>query len=281
VSARFADWIGREEVQHDTITLAPARGLAALLDRDPDSVALAEPLPALWHWIYFNRAVRQSELGDDGHARRGGFLPPVQLPRRMWAGGRLQWLAPLRIGDTAERRSVVRGVEEKTGRSGALVIVTIQHSIGTERGAAIEETQQILYRERTAGDTSVRSSAASKPAAREMEWSASFQPTPVALYRFSALTSNAHRIHYDHPYTTQAEGYPGLLVHAPLTALLLLDEAVERAPRRALSYEYRALAPLFADTPITLQGALNSDAQMDVWASDPDGTVAMRATVDW
>jgi 3-methylfumaryl-CoA hydratase len=281
MSTRLADWIGREEVQHDTISLAPARSLAALLDRDPDSIQQSDPLPALWHWIYFNRAVRQSDLGEDGHARRGGFLPPVALPRRMWAGGQLRWIAPLRIGDIAERRSIVRAVEEKTGRSGALVIVTIQHTIGSERGPAIEETQQILYRERSGDNASARVSADSKSPARETEWSTTFLPTPVALFRFSALTSNAHRIHYDHPYTTQVEAYPGLLVHAPLTALLLLEEAGQRAPDHALSYEYRALAPLFADRPIVLQGALNSDAQMDVWASDPDGFVAMRAVLDW
>ncbi len=272
-------WIGREEVVTDVLSPFAARGMAALLDRDPAGLDEGDPLPEGWHWLYLNAATPRSALGTDGHARRGGFLPPVALPRRMWAGGRLRFLRPLLLGERVERRSRVLAVEEKEGRSGSLVRVTVQHSVAGEGSAAVEEEQDLIYREAPKSDAP-RPDPPRLPA--ELDWRESFLPDAVVLFRFSALTFNGHRIHYDQPYATGVEGYPGLVVHGPLLALLLLDAARRRAGRRAAAFEYRAVSPLFADAPITLAGRSGGPgSETTLWVAGSEGTVAMQAAARW
>lgn len=274
-------WIGREQVDDDRIDLFPARGMLALLDREPDALAEGSVLPPLWHWLYFKPLVRRSDLGDDGHQRLGGFLPPVPLPRRMWAGGTLSFPGALRIGERARRRSVIQAVESKTGRTGRLVFVDLNHRIETERGPAVEETQRIVYREATTG-----SAAGGPEPPGPAAWSEAFSVDAVALFRFSALTFNGHRIHYDQAYATGVEGYPGLVVHGPLLALLLLDAAVRRSARAPERFSYRALSPLFATESFRLEGARRSVASpadgavSELWVAGPRG-LAMRATAEW
>jgi len=272
------EWIGRTRTEHDELSLFPARAMAALLDRDPTVLERASPLPAGWHWLYFKPTTPQSELGRDGHPRRGGFLPPVDLPRRMWAGGRLRFTAGLHLGEPVERVSIVRDVSMKQGRSGPLVFVTVHHRVSGPAGPACEEDQEIVYRqapatrEQTSGVQTLAESTA---------WHEEFTPDPVALFRFSALTFNSHRIHYDQPYAI-AEGYRDIVVHAPLIALLLLGAARRNAAgREPASFEYRAVSPLFAGLPIRLQGESVRDERMRLWATDPAGRIAMRASAAW
>jgi 3-methylfumaryl-CoA hydratase len=272
-------WIGRTTVAEDDMSVAHARGLVALLDRDPETLAAGTPLPACWHWIYFRPTTPQSMLGPDGHARRGGFLPPIDLPRRMWVGGRFRFHAPLLLGEPAVRRSTITSVSAKSGRSGELVFVTIRHAIGAAGTVAFEEEQDLVFR----GAPPPGETPRSEPAPAPPDWSERLTADPLMLFRFSALTYNGHRIHYDHPYATGVEGYPGLVVHGPLTALLLMDAAErhrEGSSGRLVGYQYRAMSPVFADEEITLAGTGYADGSAQVWAAGPRGLV-MSATVEW
>jgi 3-methylfumaryl-CoA hydratase len=275
--AALRAWIGRTRTERDQLSLFPARGMAALLDRDPNLLEEGSPLPAGWHWLYFKHTTRQSQLDADGHTRRGGFLPPIELPRRMWAGGRFRFLSPLHLGDPVELVSTVRTVTEKQGRSGQLIFVTVHHTLSGPSGLAVEEEQDIVYRAAPAPDET----PASAPCLTEpTRWREEFTPDTVALFRFSALTFNSHRIHYDLSYA-RAEGYPDLVVHGPLLALLLLDAARRNAEREPAAFEYRAVSPLFARQTIVLQGASLHGDRMQLWATDPENTIAMSATATW
>lgn len=273
----FDAFIGRTRVEHDVVTADQAQAMAALLDQDPAKFQTGAELPAYWHWIYFKAIVRQSDLGTDGHPRRGTFLPPIELPRRMWAGGRLQFLKPIRIGDEIERKTEILTVEEKHGRSGKLVVLTLRHRISNASGLCVDEQQNLVYCEIPKSDQASRQPTTTPD---DIQWQETFTPDAVVLYRYSALTFNNHRIHYDYPYVTQVEGYRGLVVHGPLTALLLLEAAKRHTTQRPSSYEYRAMGPLFNDEPITLAGR-NKDTRTDVWAAASTGTVAMQGTVIW
>ena len=268
----LAAWIGRRESLEDTIAVGPVKRLAATLDRDDPPPVAGDPLPAPWHWLYFLPSSRESSLGFDGHDARGGFLPPTKLPRRMWAGGRFAFIQPLRIGEAARRDSEIASVTPKQGRHGPLVFVTVRHIVSGENGPAIEEEHDIVYR-----DAPQPGTPAPEPIAptREAVWRRAITPDPVLLFRFSALTFNAHRIHYDRPYVTGEEGYPGLLVHGPLLAVLLFDLLRREAPDRVLAaFDYRAMAPVFDTAPFTVAGAPN-DGGASVWIAGADGGVAM------
>jgi len=277
--ADLRSWVGRERVDEDRIDLFPARGMAALLDRDAASFVEGAPLPAGWHWLYFKPLARRSALGDDGHARRGGFLPPVALPRRMWAGGTLAFPGALRLGERALRRSTIESIEEKTGRSGRLVFVNVRHRVESGHGLAVDEEQHIVYRETRGGGPGDGPPPPAPPA-----WSDPFVADAITLFRFSALTFNGHRIHYDEPYATRVENYPGLVVHGPLLALLLLDGAARRAGRVPAQFTYRALGPLFANEPFRIEGveppAAGATGECELWITGPRG-LAMRATARW
>ncbi len=262
----------RVRTRRDRIDLWPAAAMLGLLNHHSSELAEGDRLPLGWHWLYFRSAHRISQLGPDGHEQRGDFLPETGLPRRMWAGGLLRERAPVRIGPAAELCSQVRKVQEKRGKSGRLVFVSVGHEVRQDGRVCVEEDQVIVYRE-AGGARAERNrplhrrsrpegvdGASKDPVATPLNgrqpplWSAAFLPTPVALFQFSALTWNSHRIHYDHPYVTGREGYPDLLVHGPLTALLLLDAARRRSEHPIVRFRYRALAPLFAGQPISLVG---------------------------
>ena len=240
---------GGERVGAEVLSRGPAGIMQAILDRDPAGIREGDPLPLGWHWFYFKQPLRASSLGVDGHEHRGAFMPDMDLPRRMWAGGTLRLLGPLRIGEWAELRSRVAGVEEKRGKSGRLVFVTVGQTVLQGGRACVEEEQVIVYRGAESGSAAGIGSSGTD-AVRDAEapatlWRETFLPTTVTLFQFSALTRNAHRIHYDHPYATEVEGCPGLLVHGPLTALLLLDAATRHGTGPVTRFRYRALAPLF------------------------------------
>jgi 3-methylfumaryl-CoA hydratase len=270
------DWIGRRESQRDTVGAWRAAALAATLDRDPAPLRDGDPLPPLWHWLYFLPAARQSSLGPDGHPARGDFLPPVALPRRMWAGSTIVFHRPLAIGEDARRDSAIADVQHKRGRSGELVFVSVRHEIHGNAGLAITETQQIVYRE--AATAGAPAAAAPPPQRRDARWVRAVRPDPVLLFRYSALTFNGHRIHYDRTYATVEEGYPGLVVHGPLLATLLLEGLhTATGGRTVAAFEFKARQPLFDIAPFDVAGHEQGDGQWTLWASAADGTVAMEA----
>ena len=251
MSEELQDWVGRSEELEDLITAWPVQALQATLDlTDPEPMA-GDSLPPLWHWLFFLPTVAHSQLGPDGHARLGGFLPPVELPRRMFAGGRFTFHRPLRIGEQAIRMGKVIRIEEKQGRTGRLVFVVVRYEITGENGLAIVEEQDLVYREAPDGAEVPVPGVEPIPS---HPWSGSVDPDPVMLFRFSALTFNAHRIHYDHPHVTEVEKYPNLIVHGPLTALLLADLARREGPGPLRAFSFRAHSPLFVGDTFTLVG---------------------------
>ncbi|KUF10448.1 FAS1-like dehydratase domain-containing protein [Pseudoponticoccus marisrubri] len=270
--AELTDWIGRTEEHHDVILPRPARFMQATLDRTP-SLAEGDALPPLWHWLYFLEAVPASGLGRDAHPKRGGFLPPVDLPRRMWAGGRLDFAAPLVLGQAAVKRSTILDVTEKSGRSGPLCFVTVRHEILTGGQVALTEEHDIVYR----ADPDPAAPAPVPPRAPEgAEVTETVQPTQVMLFRYSALTFNGHRIHYDVDYARQVEGYEGLVFHGPLTATLLADLATRSLGQPLRRFSFRGTAPLAGMAPFTIAGR-RVEGGMDLWAARGDGAQAMQA----
>ncbi|MDD2765757.1 MAG: MaoC family dehydratase N-terminal domain-containing protein [Opitutaceae bacterium] len=266
-------WLGRTETVTEQISVPRANKLAATLNRD-DRPGKGDPLPQLWHWLYFTPHAAQSELGADGHPRRGGLLPPVPLPRRMWAGGRLTFHQPLRLGEDVTRTSEIITIAEKSGAQGALVFVTLRHRLTNSAGLAIEEEQDIVYR----AAASTARPAALSARLPSVDWRRAYPTDPVLLFRYSAITFNGHRIHYDLPYATQEEGYPGLVVQGPLTATLLLDAYQRETGEVARTYSFRGQAPLFGDDTIMLCGRRTGEGG-DLWAEGPGGYLAMSAKV--
>ena len=274
--ASYADWVGRTEEAEELIALAPVQAAAAVLD-DATEFAVGSPLPPLWQWFFFLPRVPQSRLGPDGHPQRAGFLPPVELPRRMFAGARMRLLRSLVIGQPAHRRSVIRAVSEKEGRTGRLVFVTVAHAIRQDGAACVEEEQDIVYRE--AGAPVAAPMPCELAPAPAGSWTRTVVPDPTLLFRFAALTFNAHRIHYDRTYATTVEGYPGLVVQGPLTAVLLMELVRRHAGRPVTAFTFRALAPLFDLAPFRLIGTPAGD-RVDLEAQAPDGATALAATAD-
>lgn len=279
--AHLRTWEGRSESFEEPATAAAVRALAATLDRDDDTPASpGASLPALWHWLYFLPRAPQRDIGVDGHPRLGGFLPPVPLPRRMWAGGRLQWQAPLCVGQTLQRTTRIVSVTHKAGRSGDLVFLLLRHEIRSEGQLALTEEQDIVYRAPAQpGDPVPPPQAA--PA--EAEWSREIMPDPVLLMRFSALTFNGHRIHYDRPYATAVEGYPGLVVHGPLIATLLADLARRHRPEaRVTGFSFRAVRPTTDLHPFRVCGVPAADGRSArLWAQDHEGWLTMQADIQF
>ena len=267
----ITDWIGRTRHDDDEITLDGVRRLAATLDRDPALLRRGDELPESWYAILFAPLARHSALGADGHPATGDFLPPLGGMRRVFGGRRSRFSRPLLIGDPVERQSTVTAVATKTGRSGALTLVTVTHAITGPSGLAVTEEQDIVYRA-AAG----KASAPSLPiAGGGAQWSRTLHIDPPLAFRYSALTFNAHRVHYDLPYAREAEGYPALLVNGGLTALLLIETARPRLPRAIAGYAARAVRPLFVGERATLHGRL-SGGGAQLWAAAPDGGVACR-----
>jgi len=273
-----AAWVGRSQTVHDSITATPVAALAATLDHPDAPVTPGTPLPPLWHWLYFLPLHRQSEIGPDGHARRGGFLPPVPLPRRMWAGSQFEFLSPVRVGDAVTRTSTIVDVTQKTGRSGQLVFVKVRHELRCNGaiGPALVEFHDIVYREaKRPGDVE----PPPQPAPGAAAWQMEIVPDDVLLFRYSALTFNGHRIHYDRKYVTEVEGYPGLVVHGPLIATLLMDLLHRHAPAADVAaFRFKAVRPTFDLHPFQVSGQLQEDGRsVRLWAQDHEGWLTMDA----
>ena len=277
--ADLASWIGRSETLVDTIVATPVVALTATLDHPATAVTDGTPLPPLWHWLYFLPMHRQSEIGADGHAKRGGFLPPVPLPRRMWAGSQFEFRSPICVGDHVVRTSTIADVTTKVGRSGTLVFVKVRHELRCNGVAdpALVEFHDIVYRDAQRPDD-----VPPPPQAAPLEaaWRRELLPDDVLLFRYSALTFNGHRIHYDRRYVTGVEGYPGLVVHGPLIATLLLDLLRREQPGAGVErFQFKAVRPTFDGQPMRVNGQPAADGKsVRLWANDHQGWLTMDAT---
>lgn len=257
-------WVGKQELSKDFISSSITRRIAVTFGELAPQPGT--PLPPLWHWAFFQEPVEPSQLGVDGHPARGLFLPPIEGRNRMWAGGRVSFLEPLRVDEPAQRRSTITSVKEKQGKTGALLFVTVEHVYSQNDVVCVREEQDIVYR--SPSPPKLESSASLPP----LDWQDSVHPSSVMLFRYSAVTFNGHRIHYDHPYATEQEGYPGLVVHGPMIATLLLRSFTRRFPDRTPRYfAYRGLRPLIADTDFQVGGAEQDDQQCELWAFNDKG----------
>ena len=274
-------WIGHRETAHDVARVAPALGLAATLDRADLIARLPTPgavLPPSWHWLYFLPTAVQSTLGPDGHPTRGGFLPPVTLPRRMWAGSRLTFPAAIAFDAPLERSSTIASVEHKSGRSGELVLVTVRHEIRANGVLAVTDEHDIVYRQAPQPGAPPAPPAEPDPA-RAADFRRTVTPDPVLLFRYSALTFNGHRIHYDRSYVTGVEGYPGLVVHGPLQATLLTDLVRRELPTATIArFAFRAVRPVFDTGALRVCGRERTGGELELWIEDAERFVAMEAT---
>jgi 3-methylfumaryl-CoA hydratase len=276
---KLKDWIGERETDVDYVTIPSVHRLAATLDRDDPMPKNGDPLPPGWHTLLFPRVVRQSQVGHDGHPTRGDFLPPVPLPRRMNAGRRTWLIDSLHVGDDVKKEASIKDVTIKQGRSGQMVFVTVKTDILSPRGLAITDEMDVVYREEP--DPNAPKAAPKTPPSNAV-WTRVFNPDPVVLFRYSALTFNGHRIHYDYPYVTQKEGYPGLVQNGGLTNLLLFElaRAYAKTPVKYLSA--RNLRPMFADQPFTLCGTPSADGKSaQLWTVDATGAQATEASVEF
>lgn len=289
---RLTDWIGRSETREEVVEAARAQGLAAALGCadagsgiGSDAYAQGQALPPVWHWLYFWPLAARAAIGHDGHPKLGGFLPPIALPRRMWAGSRIDFFAPLKIGQSVRRTSTIADVQPKQGRSGTLVFLKLRHEYHSDEQRLLVDEQDIVYREAApAGAPASAPTPAPALAPADPAWCQEIVPDEALLFRYSALTFNAHRIHYDYPYATQQEGYSGLVVHGPLIATLLLEHLRARlaqsAPgKRIVHFAFRALSPLVhTDRFAVCAEPAEQLGEFHLWARRSDGALCMQAT---
>lgn len=276
---KWQGWLGKSQAADAEISAWPSDVLNATLDRDDPLLASGDAIPPGWHWLYFPEVVRLADVGADGHAKRGGFLPSVPLPRRMWASNRMRFHQPLRVGEKLSRVSTIVDVTTKEGRSGPLVFVIVKHEIAGDHGLATVEEHTIVYRSR--GESTAGNPALLAP--HNPTWVRVIEPTSVLLFRFSALTMNSHRIHYDRAYANDIEGCPGLLVHGPLVTILLLDLLRREMPRATLKqFSIRMLAPLYDTAAFTIAGRSEDDGKTaTLWALNNEGGLAALAEIDY
>ncbi|MEM8990866.1 MAG: MaoC family dehydratase N-terminal domain-containing protein [Pseudomonadota bacterium] len=268
------DWIGRVETREDAMEPWAAQAMLATLDLSRRPLGPGDPLPPFWHWLYFREAAARSALGPDGHPAVGGFMPKVPQPRRMWAGGRLEFHGPLPLGAPATRRSEIADVQTREGRSGSLTFVTVRHEIGRAKGLSATEEQDIVYREDAKGP-----SREPPRAPEDFTQRRGWRCDSTVLFRYSALTFNGHRIHYDLRHAREVEGYPGLVVHGPLLATLLLELAAEMMPGPLRRFSFRAVAPVFCDEAFECLGKPAGDG-IELWVRGANGRLAMTAQAE-
>jgi 3-methylfumaryl-CoA hydratase len=273
--AHLQSWIGREQSDSEVLSPTLVRQFNATFDRT-SGAETGDEAPLLSHFCLGQPIVPMAEIGRDGHPSLGGFLPPVPLPRRMWAGGALTFHGPIRIGDEVARRSTITDVQLKTGRSGSLCFVVVQHDVSANGKTVIAERQDIVYRDIPAsGHTK-----AEPPAAAEGQDSRTLTPHPTLLFRYSAITFNGHRIHYDKPFCTELEGYPGLVVHGPMQATMLCQYAADLRGTAPRTFSFRSLSPIFDNANFTLN-ASPDDSALNLWTARKGGPVSMEARAVW
>jgi 3-methylfumaryl-CoA hydratase len=264
--SEFERWVGRNQVATDTLDCARSNALRAALGTMETALSPGDPLPLLHHWLYFWDVQPPATLGADGHPAKGGFLPPVPLPRRMWAGGRLTFHRPLVLGEHVTRTSTIASVTEKSGRSGTLVFVTVRHDLASGGEIAVSEEQDLVYRAPAAGAVPLPS----PQPAPDAPWREAVMPDAVLLFRYSALTMNGHRIHYDRPYAIDEEAYPGLVVHGPLQATLLIALAQRNLDAPITQFSFRGQQPAFDGLPLHICGQPSAGGA-EVWTQQGEG----------
>jgi 3-methylfumaryl-CoA hydratase len=250
-ASAFQDYIGRSETTSGRIDGAPMQLLAALLDRQFDEMSPTGAVPPLWHWLILQNSAPQSDIGPDGHPKRGSFIPPIPYPRRMFAGARIQITAPLHVGEEVERTTTITSIAPKTGRSGKFFLVTLVHAIRGPHGLAVTEEQDLVFREGVEPQPTLPLARAPVDRGKPNGFSVveTIYPDPVLLFRYSAATGNTHRIHYDLDYVRNVEGYPNLIVHGPLQAIMLAELATRQLRRPLTRFDFRALKPIFVGAP--------------------------------
>ena len=267
------NWVGRKQVRNDHFSLPLVRRIAAMFNTPAPTEG--QELPWLWHWCFFDDCAAQRDLGPDGHPTLGEFMPPAHGRNRMWAGSRVNFIHPLRVDAAASRHTTIKHIEEKKGRTGSLLFVTLAHDVWQDEQLCVSEEQDIVYREPNPPKLS-----AGEPLP-ETQWSENISPDPLLLFRYSAVTFNAHRIHFDWPYVTQTEGYPGLVVHGPLTATLNLAAFVRANPlAHVRQFSFRGIRPLIAPADFKVGGHHAQRGFADLWAGDITG-ISQRASVEF
>lgn len=276
---QFQEWIGKAQSASSILTIAPMEGLAATLDRDVTTFSAGDALPPLWHWLYFLEASKQSTLAADGHPQRGDFLPPIPLPRRMWAGSRIDFIRPLLVGERIERRSTIQSIKLKQGRSGSLGFVCVAHELSDSTGPVLIEEHDIVYRDMPTEKVSPQTPL---KADEDHDFVRTITPDPTLLFRYSALTFNAHRIHYDRTYAKDVESYAGLVVHGPLLATFLLELFADTYPDSTLSgFSFKAIRPVFDTEPFQICGTkADSTGNVKLWIADSTGNLCMEARAE-
>lgn len=274
----ISNWLGRQETLEETLAAGPAQGLAATLNLNPADFATdGAVLPPVWNWLYFLPRAPSHQIGPDGHPKRGGFLPPISLARRMWAGSRCRFHQDLRIGDHATKTSTILKISEKQGRVGTMFFVTVAHNIHVGSNLAYEEEQDIVYMDIPAVFTPPE-----PVALPPCTWQHAVALDPVLLFRFSALTFNGHRIHYDRDYAMGVENYPGLVVHGPLQAILAFYYGcLEQPDRTPQAFRFKGVRPLFDFDSLTVNGATSDATSTSIYAANGDNNVTMEAQMTW
>ena len=274
----YEEWVGKTLESRDELSLSPLNRMAATLETQFREFSLGDDIPPLWHWLYFLESTPKSMLAEDGHAKKGGFLPPITLPRRMWAGSRLIFKKNLKAGEKVSRISRIKDISVKQGKTGTLVFVKVSHEISANTSLALSEEHNIVFREKS-NPTSV--ALATQKSTIKPDFSETFKPDPIILFRYSALTFNGHRIHYDRDYVTNTEGYPGLLVHGPLLATLLIENfRKHHSNLKIINFEFKALHPVFDLNPFKICSTNpNNDNKASLWIEDHEGNLCMLASV--
>jgi 3-methylfumaryl-CoA hydratase len=280
VMPELRSWIGRSRVVEEEISLSAVRRIAGMLDQDPDDYRKGSELPPHWFGLFFADVARQSEIGPDGHPRKGAFLPPIPLPRRMGAGRRTRIHGALRVGDAATKTIEVAAIEPKQARTGQIVVLTMRQTVAARGATLAVDEFDAVYREAVPPGTK-SASTPPMPAPQGAAWSDAVPLDPVLVFRYSAITWNAHRIHYDADYARDAEGYPNTVQNGGLTMHLLVDAALRRAPGQLLGYTARLRRPLYVGQTVTLAGAAPVDGKVAAWAAAPDGTLAAEMELEF
>lgn len=280
-TAEFADWIGRSTTVNDDVTLSAVRHMAAMLDLDPDTFERGSPVPPHWYSMFFTINARRSQIDNDGHPKKGEFLPPLPLPRRMFVGREVSFPGVLRVGDQAEKRSEIIGIEQKEGRNGTLVFLKVQHTISVQGHPVVVEQQEVVYR--NAPNANAKAAAASPLAVPDTAaWCAKWKMDPVLVFRYSALTWNGHRIHYDADYAREQEGYPACVMNGALTLHLIIEETLKRADSRRLTrLSARLVKPLFVGGTLVVGGSTIEGDRIEAWAGDEHGALAASCTLQF
>jgi len=270
-------WIGRSQTDSDPALARHARLMAATVDRPGPALADGDPLPHCWHWLYFLEGLPPGRLGPDGHPERGGFMPPVPLPNRMWAGGDVRFEGPIPLGATMDKRSTIKSVEHKSGRSGDLVFVTVEHEISVDGSRRLHELQNIVYKSPApAGNARPPADGGPAPGQHVRK----LTPDTTMLFRYSALTFNGHRIHYDQDYCRDVEGYDNCVIHGPLVATLLCGLAADVGPAPLRRFSYRGLRPAILGVDLEFNATVEGNSAR-LWSRLPDGGVSMQAEAEY